>query len=714
MSNIRTKYVNRMRGLSWFLGALGLLIVVKIVRIQHFETYSPNPKKTKPMPWIEFIRRTYDKDTVWAMRGQVFANDGRVLATSVPKYDISIDPTIADSAYFRTRVDSLGMLLAQTFGQKTSEQYAEQLQTARDEGDSEVRISAKVDFFTRNKIKKWPFFRNTSKRYPYPNGGIVRTYYERNRPFNMLAERTIGGMKQNRIHSGHNGLEYTYNNELAGVSWVGMVERLRGGIRREISVDQGGMTAEAGMDIYTTLDINIQDIATSALLKQLRDKNARYGCVVVMETATGHIKAMVNLGRQPDSSYVEDDNYALKAKKDPGSTFKLAAMMAVLDRADVNLNKVYNTGRGRVDLPGDLDIVDTKPHGLLTVQQIIEQSSNVGMHLLMRDYFYREPKVFLQYLHKYKLTQKSGQDIWGEEAPVIHEYQGAGWHKYSLSKMAYGYEMDLVPMQILSFYNTIANDGHWVRPMLVQEIRKSDEVVKKINVQRASASICEAATLRKLRTMLTGVVQNGTARGPFEGCAYQVAGKTGTAQNRNEGGSYIKGRDFNTTFVGYFPANKPKYTCIVVIDRPRGLSEGALYAANIAAPVFRTISDRIYATDVTMHPPIVPKRNTLASLTSHFKSGNADDLRLIADGLNVPINAPLSGWVDAKTGKLKKKKIDGTRVPNVRGMTLRDALAVLENQGFEVAFSGVGKITQQSLEPGSEVFASRKITVFLR
>ena len=714
MPNVRTIFVNRMRNIGWFLGALGVLIVVKIVRIQHFETYSPNPAKIKPKPWIEHLRRTFDKDTIWAMRGQVFASDGRVLATSIPKYEISIDPTIADSTYFKTRVDSLGMLLAQTFNEKSSEEYADQIRTARELGDSEVLISGKVDFFTRNRIKQWPFFRNTSKRYPYPNGGIVRTYYERNRPFNMLAERTIGGMKQNKIHSGHNGLEYTYNYELAGVNRIGMVEKLRGGVRREIGEDQNGTSAQAGMDIYTTLDINIQDIATSALVKQLRDKRARYGCVVVMETATGQIKAMVNLGRQVDSSYVEDDNYALKAKKDPGSTFKLAAMMAILDHADVSLSKVYNTGRGRVDLPGGLDIVDTKAHGSLTVQQIIEQSSNVGMHLLMRDYFYRDPKVFLQYLHKYKLTQKSGQDIWGEEPPVIHEYQGQGWHRYSLSKMAYGYEMDLVPMQILSFYNTIANDGHWVRPMLVREVRRSDELVKKINPQRATVPICGALTLKKLRTMLVGVVENGTARGPFENCPYQVAGKTGTAQNRDDAGAYIKGRDFNTTFVGYFPAPKPKYTCIVVIDRPKGLSEGALYAANIAAPVFRTISDRIYATDVTMHPPIAPKRNTLTNLTNHFKSGNADDLRSIADGLDVPVTANVSGWVDAKTGKLKKKKIDGARVPNVRGMTLRDALAVLENQGFEVAFSGVGKITQQSLEPGSEVFTNRNIILTLR
>lgn len=695
--NIKQDIIQRANHVFYVVIILAICIVCRLVSVQYFQ------KDLKGKFWSERVAATLiQRDTIRAMRGNIYANDTSLLATSLPTYVVGLDPTMAKPEYFNKKVDSLGLLLAQVYKDRSARDYTDLVRDARARKRRYVLLNRRrVTFQERQKMLKWPFFRSSPK--VAARGGVLRPYYERYHPYDQMAERTIGNLDA-KTGRGLIGLEASFQPALAGRNAVGLVEVLSGGIRKPVD-DGPDMRPEPGMDLYTTIDVNYQDMAESALRSTLEKYNAAKGCVIVMEVATGEIRAMANLSKintsVGPSRYVENFNHALAGRTDPGSTFKLATMMALMEEKAISLNQPVATGSGSVRYHG-MDIRDASRtgKGTITARQVFEKSSNVGIHMLMRSYFYSRPDLYCRYLRKFHLTQPTGIHMKGEAIPVVRNPDMKGWSKLSLTSMSYGYEMQITPLQMLAFYNAVANGGRWVRPVLVKQIKLADEIIEDNQPYVAPEPICSKETARKAQELLRGVVEHGTAKhinNPF----YAIAGKTGTAQ-KVINGKYQVGR-YYTSFIGYFPANNPKYSMITVVDNPQGDNIDMLYAGAVAAPVFKAVADRIVAYDYRMHPPIRANSSGPRSSTD-LVAGYAGDLHTISSTLNLPNEPSTEGWVEATpNGHWKGRPTRDDRVPDVRGLPLRDALFLLENRGFRVLVEGRGKVKEQSIEPGQQI-----------
>lgn len=695
--NIKQDIIQRANHVFYIVIFLAVGVVIRLVSVQYFK------KDLKGKFWRERVASTLiQRDTVRAMRGNIYANDGSLLATSLPTYVVGLDPTMAKTEYFNKKVDSLGLLLSRIYRDRSARDYTDLVRDARAHKRRYVLLNRRrVTFQERQQMLKWPFFRSSNK--VVARGGVLRPYYERYHPYDQMAERTIGNLNA-KTGRGLIGLEASFQPALAGRNAVGLVEVLSGGIRKPVD-DGPEMRPEPGMDLYTTIDVNYQDMAESALRSTLEKYSASKGCVIVMEVATGEIRAMANLtkvkGRDGGDRYVENFNHALAGRTDPGSTFKLATMMALMEEKAISLNQKVETGQHAVKYNG-LKIVDSNGggSGTLTARQVFEKSSNIGTHLLMRSYFYKRPDLYCRYLRKFHLTQPTGIHMKGEATPIVRNPDMKGWSKVSLTSMCYGYEMQITPLQMLAFYNAVANGGRWVRPVIVKQIKLADELIEDNKPYIAPDPICSKETARKAQELLRGVVESGTARhinNPF----YPIAGKTGTAQKVIDG-QYQVGR-YYTSFIGYFPANKPKYSVIAVVDNPQqGENKGSLYAGAVSAPVFKAVADRIVAYDYQMHAPIRARTSQPRSSTD-LVAGYADDLHTISSALNLPNEPSTEGWVEtAPDGRWKGRSTRADRVPDVRGLPLRDALFLLENRGFRVLVEGRGKVKEQSITPGQE------------
>jgi cell division protein FtsI (penicillin-binding protein 3) len=653
------------------------------------------------------------------MRGNILATDGSLLATSLPTYVVGLDPTTAKPEYFAKKVDSLGLLLSRIYKDRSARDYSDIIRDARARKRRYVLLNRRrVTFEERQMMLQWPFFRSSAK--VAARGGVLRPYYERYHPFGSMAERTIGNLDA-KTGQGLIGLEASFQTKLAGKNAVGLVEVLSGGIRKPVN-DGPDMKPEPGMDLYTTIDVNYQDMAESALRSTLEKYNAAKGCVIVMEVATGEIRAMANLSRRGRgkggaairaNTYVENFNHALADRTDPGSTFKLATMMALLEEKAISLNQPVATGNGSTTYNG-LRIHDASRtgKGTITARQVFEKSSNVGTHLLMKSYFYSRPDLYCHYLRQFRLTEPTGIHMKGEAIPIVRNPDMKGWSKVSLTSMSYGYEMQITPLQMLTFYNAVANNGRWVRPMLVRQVKLADEVIEDNRPQVSSKPICSPETARKAQELLRGVVEHGTAK-HINNPNYAIAGKTGTAQ-KIVNGLYQVGK-YYTSFIGYFPANNPKYSMITVVDSPQGNNIDLLYAGAVAAPVFKEIADRIVAYDIRMHAPLRPGGRQTRPVGA-LLAGYADDLHTLSTNMNLAGEPSTEGWVETTAdGRWKSRPTRTDQVPDVRGLTLRDALFLLENRGFRVLVEGRGKVQEQSVEPGIGVggIAAKTITLKL-
>jgi cell division protein FtsI (penicillin-binding protein 3) len=688
--NIKQDIIQRANHVFYIVLALALAVIFRLVYVQYFQTF-------KGQFWRERVAATLiQRDTIRAMRGNILATDGSLLATSLPTYVVGLDPTTAKPEYFNKKVDSLGILLARIYKDRSARDYADLVRDARTRKRRYVLLNRRrVTFQERQMMLKWPFFRSSVK--VAARGGVLRPYYERYHPFGSMAERTIGNLSA-RTGRGLIGLEASFQPALAGKNAVGLVEVLSGGIRKPVD-DGPEMKPEPGMDLYTTIDVNFQDMAESALRSALEKYNAQKGCVIVMEVATGEIRAMANLSKRRDNTFVENFNHALAGRTDPGSTFKLATMMALMEEKAISLEQPVATGGGSMVYNG-LGIHDAKRggSGTITARQVFEKSSNVGIHLLMKSYFYTRPDLYCQYLRQFHLTQPTGIHMKGEAIPVVRNPDMKGWSKMSLTSMSYGYEMQITPLQMLAFYNAVANDGRWVRPMLVRQIKLANEVIDDNLPEVNPTPICSPETARKAQELLRGVVEHGTAK-HINNPHYAIAGKTGTAQ-KIVNGRYQVGK-YYTSFIGYFPANKPKYSMITAIDSPQGDNIDLLYAGAVAAPVFKQVADRIVAYDIRMHAPI-RKGGRQPRPANALLAGYADDLHTISTTLNMDSEPSTEGWVEtAEKGRWKSRPTRPNQVPDVRGLTLRDALFLLENRGFRVLVEGRGKVKEQSVEPGT-------------
>ena len=553
-------------------------------------------------------------------------------------------------------------------------------------------------------METWPLF-NEGRYY----GGVVFDRVNvRYKPFAFLGTRTIGFVNENGKGA---GLEYSFNRFLAGKNGKGLFQKMSGNHWKPV-YDGTEIRSEEGLDIETTLDINMQDVAQSSLLAALEKHDATYGCAVVMEVRTGEIKAMTNLTKRKNGRYAEIYNYAVGGLTEPGSTFKLASVMALFEETNLQLTDSIATGQGTLEFY-DRTMRDYKTGGFgtITLQDAFAKSSNIGISKLTNHYFGLSPDRYLAHLKNMGLTDSLQFQLIGEGAPDIPTPTDPRWSGVTLPWMSIGYGLKLTPLQTLTFYNAVANGGTMVQPLLVKRITETAQTVETFEAKVLKDPICSSATLRKVRTLLERVVEEGTASSIREG-HYRIAGKTGTAQKVVDG-AYTK--QYYTSFVGYFPADAPEYSCIVVIDHPKGVPQ---YGSDVAAPVFKEIADKIYATDLDLHKPLPTQFARQERVLPVIQAGLRSDLQLICNTLEIEQRTRNeTEWARAEHGGDKVIWKDNGHnkgmLPNVEGMMLRDALYLLETQGLQVEYSGAGRVVRQSQEPGSKVVRGDKVRLEL-
>ncbi|MBK0402204.1 transpeptidase family protein [Adhaeribacter sp. BT258] len=697
--NIKKSILTRVRVAFLLIALFAFAIVVKVGRIQFADG-----NKWKA---IERERR-FVYQPVYATRGNIFSDNESILATSLPFYRVAFDPSIADKKIFDEKIDSLALLLSRFYQDKSAEEYKRKIKNARLKDRRYVRLNNRqINYQEKKMMAKWPIFRNGKNK----GGVIFEKVDKRFRPFGMLAQRTIGFINEDKNGA---GLEYTYNNKLAGKDGEALFERMAGGSKQVY--DGTEVKPLPGYDIKTTIDINLQDVAENALEKALVAHDAEYGCVILMEVKTGEIKAIANLGRIAEDVYMENYNYAVanQGLTEPGSTFKLASMMALLEDSNMQLTDSVETGKGKQKFGGVL-MTDSKEggYGTITVEDVFAKSSNVGIAKLIEEQFGNQPQKYIDYLQKFGLNSTLGFQLAGEARPYIKKPTDRSWSRTTLSRMSIGYELKISPLQTLTLYNAIANNGVKVQPIIVKETRKADKTIERYQAKVLNEKICSDETLKKLRQMMESVVEHGTGR-HVKSPDYKVAGKTGTAR-KIKNGKYIK--TYSTSFAGYFPAENPKYSCIVIIDSPQ---RAAQYGGDVAAPVFRELADKAYARDLTSHKPMSARITPDTRSLPVVKAGSQDELSLICNRLGIsnhPVGSNMEDeWVKAdsqnRSYNWKPNKVITNRVPDVTGMTIRDALYLLGNQGLKIRKLGnSGRVQSQSIPAGSPIQKGSIITI---
>jgi len=658
----------------------------------------------------------FKKDLIQANRGDILAYDGRLLASSVPYYTVYMDTRstgMADSVWVNG-IDGLAAGLASLFGDKSAAAWKAELSAARNKGERYYLIKRHVSHANLKRLQQLPIFRHGQ----YRGGLLTRPENRRILPNLELASRTIGYLTEGS--SGNIvGLEGAFDKDLAGTNGAVMMQRLTGGDWFPVS-DSRDIRTRDGNDIITTIDLDLQDVAHSALLNQLRRHNAHHGTAVLMEVKTGDIKAIVNLEIR-DGRYREVYNYAVGESTEPGSTFKLPALMAALEEGSVDLDDIVDTGDGTIRFY-DKVIRDVREggHGTMTVQEVFEKSSNVGMAKIIYETFKDKPRVFVDRLYSMKLNEKLGIQIRGEGSPLIRYPGDKLWSGLSLPMMSHGYEVQQTPLQILTFYNAVANNGKMVKPRFVSAIAYHGEIVKEFPAEVIASSICSRSTIEKARRMLEGVVENGTATN-LKNANYVIAGKTGTAQIANEKYGYGQGSSvsYQASFAGYFPADNPLYSCIVVVNAP---SNYIYYGNLVAGPVFREIADKVYSKYFfRFHDTgneVQDSGEKLKITQPDIGGGYGDDIIRMMKEMNLNHRQiPSSEWIAVRnvndTIRLSPVKTSEGLVPDIQGMSLRDALYLLENSGWHVKYTGSGRVSKQSPSAGSRLKSGATIYIEL-
>ncbi|WP_323757806.1 penicillin-binding protein [Roseivirga sp.] len=651
-----------------------------------------------------------DYKTIKATRGSIYADGNDLMATSLPFYKIALDPSLANDNTFKTGIDSLSLLLSKFFRDRSPGEYRKKISEARQSRKRYLVLNNNlINYQNKEMMEKWPIFREGQMI----GGVIFDKFDERHRPFKTLAQRTIGGV--NKDGEATVGIEKSYDQFLAGQDGKGLYQRIAGGNWMPVNV-ASDVKPRNGYDVFTTIDINLQDVAQNSLLRQLERFEAAYGTVVLMEVKTGEIKAMSNLTRTESGSYVEDYNYAVQGLNDPGSTFKLASMLALLEADKIELTDSVDTGDGTVKFY-DRSMEDQSAwkggYGKLTVQEVFEKSSNVGVSKLVDQYFGKNPQRYIDIIKSTGLGQPLDFQMMGEGIPYIKNTDDKSWSGTSLPWMSVGYETAITPLQTLAFYNAVANDGKMIQPIIVKSIRKGNQIVEEFKAKTLDKKIASKATLEKLKIMLEGVVERGTAKN-IKNDFYKIAGKTGTAQKLING-RYYKQR-YYASFAGYFPADEPLYSCIVVIDDPKGWNS---FGGDVSAPVFKEIADMIFALDLGLHDTFKEERLAKEGTFPVIRAGNYDELNQLLNqfGISNHMEEENTEWVRASVSNnaiaWKSNHPESNLVPNVEGMTLRDALYILENKGLKVNVSGTGRVLRQSISRGKRIVKGTTINIEL-
>jgi len=701
--SIRTNILIRVYLAFGLILLFALAVVLQMYRLQFVQG-----KKWKAM--ASKLSTRYE--SVEATRGNILSVDGSLLATSVPEYELHMDMFAAginDDKVFYEKVDSLASKLAQLYPDKTETEYSRMLRDARKDSSRYQLIRRKVTFQELKQIRKFPIF-NIGK---YKGGLIVLQQNKRILPFQSLAARTIGYKNEN-VKNGV-GLEGAFKDDINGENGKRLMQRIAGGVYMPVNNGEEEIPAKDGADIISTIDINYQDVAQAALKKQLIKSQADHGCVVLMEVATGEIRAISNFTKTKDGDYREIYNYAISDANDPGSTFKLASYMTAFDQHKIDTNTLVDVEGGKYKMYYKDKLLKTFTdaelgNGVMTAKRAFEESSNVAVVKYIYSHYKDNPREFTDNLYALHLNEKLDLQIPGEAKPVVKNPSNTSWSKLTLPQMAYGYEMEITPLQMLTLYNSVANNGKMIAPIFVREIQRMGNTVKHFQARVINPKVCSDETLGKLKSMLEGVVLEGTGKNVIKNPLYSVAGKTGTAQLANGNAGYGVTHSYQASFCGYFPANHPKYAMIVVVNNP----VGEYLAAKVAGPVFREIADRVYANDLEMNhnSPIHYVGNTTLP---KVKQGNMKALKQVYTKLGVnPLYASANTAVDTSSGiPFEEIKYKTGTIPTVTGMGLSDALYLLGNAGYKVGVKGSGVVKNQSVAGGSIMPKGSKITIEL-
>lgn len=644
-------------------------------------------------------------------RGNILAQDGRLMASSVPRYYLSIDFR-ADGFKldtFQKYIEPLSVALSKKLKDRTPAAYREHLMKGYRSKSRDYLISnRKVSYTDLKEIKQFPFL----KFPPGRSGFKQRMQVMRQKPFGSLASRTIGDIYGEYEKGGKNGLELQYDSLLRGKPGLSTKQRMRG---RWVTTPQ--VEPVNGLDIKTTIDIEMQDITEKALTDKLVDIDAQSGTAVVMEVRTGEVKAITNIERIAPGIYAETKNLAVSDLSEPGSTFKVASMMVALDAGIVEPEDSVDTGKG-VYMYSRARMTDHNwnkgGYGRISAEEAIWYSSNIGVAKIILKGFEKNPEEYVNRIRKIGWTADLELEIPGAGRARIRGPKDQGWSKTSLPWMSFGYETQIPPIYTLAFYNAIANDGKMIRPIFVKEICRNGESVETKQTSTVNSSICSSRTLKIIRNMLRGVVTQGTGKAvnsPY----VEIAGKTGTAQLSTGRGGYAGG-GHQVSFCGYFPADEPRYSCIVVIRNPRiGYPSGG----TMSGGVFRTIAEQIYARSLVF-PVTEELADTLHSPIPRVLNGLYDQTRYVLNRLDIDYDdrQDTARWIktdiDEQGIVVKDLEMVENLVPRVTGMGAKDAIYLLEKRGLKVQLYGSGRIVQQSISPGSRISKGQTIVLTLK
>ena len=648
-----------------------------------------------------------------AHRGNVISKNGTLLATSVPRYSIYFDPVSVKSELFQRDVDQLADSLSRLLKNKSKQQYVSYLKDSRAKKKRYVKIANKVSVADYKRMQKFPIFKEGKNK----GGFIAERSYVRELPYGELAARTIGYVREEEDI--FVGLEGAYNDNLKGCDGKQLVRRINGNFWMPMPSAEN-MEPINGDDVYTSIDIEIQDVAENALKKCLIENDALQGCVVLMDVKSGFVEVMASLSyNEKKNEYEEAYNFALRHNVEPGSTFKAVTMLTLLENnPDLDIDDKLQLGTTDYKVFYRRTMRDshrvTDENGYSTIRNAFEQSSNIAFATLVEDAFSDNPQRYIDLIYQTKINEPLNLDIKGEAKPDIKTTKDKRWSKLSLPWMSIGYEVMLTPIQILTFYNAIANNGVMVKPQFVKEIRHSNEVKQVFDTIVINERIASERTISTLQTLLKGVVQNGTAKSMSK-LGFSVAGKTGTAQISQGSAGYNK-KNYTATFVGYFPADNPKYSCIIVVSNPRGKR---YYGSSVSGPVFKELAEKIYATRLG----VVDETGEYQADCNSFTDASMVYFNDFLDYCNMENisfvdNVENNEWVSVKQTDdeifVNSVEFEDNIVPNVKGMNISDAVYLLESKGWKVRFDGYGKVKSQSVKAGSELRKGSVINLTLK
>ncbi len=656
-------------------------------------------------------KNAYRSREVTGIRGNILSTDGELIATSVPVFSLHWDYKVIQDSLPAPYYDTLSSGLASVLP-KTKGHFLKLLKKARATNNRYLKLYHEASYEQLIKLKQQPLF----CRGRYKSGLIAEAFYRREYPYQELALRTIGRHKE-QAKENSVGIEGAYDHFLSGEKISRLEKRISGGMYRPIEFNDN-VEPHNGYDIITTLNMKYQDVAENALRRHLTEHKATEGCAVLMEVHTGHILAIANLstrtGRenQLSSTFDESYNVALGGAMEPGSTFKLATALALLDdeKADTNDTVIITNGVKYYHRQKMIDSHIEKGKFTFTLKTAFKESSNAAISWFAYKHYKSHPEAFIKKLKQFNLTEKQGVEIAGEPTPLIKDTEDPQWSGVSLPWMSIGYELMLTPLQVLGFYNAVANDGTYVKPLLVKQIREGDRIIEEYGTEVLKNRIAGKEALSKAQELLKEVVRDGTAERAFINNPYPVAGKTGTAQIYTARG-YSK-KEYNASFVGYFPADNPKYSCIVTVNHPKA---GRYYASSVAVPVFKEIANKVYASDLSIHEDLT---DTVARYST-WAYGYTDDLREILSTMHYPTMVDSCTWTSL-TLKSKEEIITQRSqpqqgiVPNLLGLGLRDAVYMAENTGMRVQATGEGKVKKQTPKAGTKIDPSQTISIILR